>query len=142
MTPRPFEVTLQFPVRTYDIDFAGIVSNIVYIRWLEDLRLQVMAEFYPLEQAVKEHGISPVLLRTSIEYKRPLRLFDEPTGRMWMTGAGRARFGLAAEFLTDGRVVAVAEQEGCFIDLVTTRPVRTPKMIRERFPISDISPNT
>ena len=27
------------PIRTYDIDFAGIVSNIVFIRWLEDLRL-------------------------------------------------------------------------------------------------------
>ena len=25
------------PIRTYDIDFAGIVSNIVFIRWLEDL---------------------------------------------------------------------------------------------------------
>ena len=24
------------PIRTYDIDFAGIVSNIVFIRWLED----------------------------------------------------------------------------------------------------------
>ena len=23
------------PIRTYDIDFAGIVSNIVFIRWLE-----------------------------------------------------------------------------------------------------------
>jgi acyl-CoA thioester hydrolase len=23
---------------TYEIDFAGVVSNIVYVRWLEDLR--------------------------------------------------------------------------------------------------------
>ena len=28
------------PIRTYDIDFARIVSNIVFIRWLEDLRLR------------------------------------------------------------------------------------------------------
>ncbi len=35
---RVMEVNLSFPVRTYDIDFAGVVSNIVYIRWLEDLR--------------------------------------------------------------------------------------------------------
>ena len=25
-------------IRTYDIDFAGIVSNIVFVRWLEDLQ--------------------------------------------------------------------------------------------------------
>jgi acyl-CoA thioester hydrolase len=30
------------PIRTYDIDFAGIVSNIVFIRWLEDLRLALL----------------------------------------------------------------------------------------------------
>jgi acyl-CoA thioester hydrolase len=28
----------EFRVNTYGIDFAGIVSNISYIRWLEDLR--------------------------------------------------------------------------------------------------------
>jgi len=27
-------------IKTYDIDFAGIVSNIVYVRWLEDLALR------------------------------------------------------------------------------------------------------
>ncbi len=30
------EIELQLPVKTYDIDFAGIVSNIVYVRWFED----------------------------------------------------------------------------------------------------------
>ncbi len=34
----------DLPIRTYDIDFAGIVSNIVYVRWLEDLRLAMMEE--------------------------------------------------------------------------------------------------
>jgi acyl-CoA thioester hydrolase len=37
-------VELELPIRTYDIDFAGIVSNIVYIRWLEDLRIQMLAQ--------------------------------------------------------------------------------------------------
>ena len=42
---------LPLRVQTYDIDFAGIVSNIVFIRWLEDLRLGLMDEAYPLVQA-------------------------------------------------------------------------------------------
>ena len=37
MNQKPLEVSLNLPIKTYDIDFAGIVSNIVYIRWLEDL---------------------------------------------------------------------------------------------------------
>jgi acyl-CoA thioester hydrolase len=42
MKQKPFEVALDLPIKTYDIDFAGIVSNIVYIRWLEDLRLKIL----------------------------------------------------------------------------------------------------
>ena len=50
------------PIRTYDIDFAGIVSNIVFIRWLEDLRLGLLDQAYPLIRALAEdvRGFSTV----------------------------------------------------------------------------------
>ena len=73
---RPFAVELALPVKTYDVDFAGVVSNIVYIRWLEDLRLQIMKEHFPLEDQLSDHQ-SPVLAKTEITYHRPLRLFDQ-----------------------------------------------------------------
>src|SRR5437899_6944348 len=53
------------PIRTYDIDFAGIVSNIVFIRWLEDLRLGLMEEAYPLIRALAE-DVAPILLATRL----------------------------------------------------------------------------
>ena len=53
---------LPLRVQTYDIDFAGIVSNIVFIRWLEDLRLGLMDEAYPLVQALAE-DVAPILSR-------------------------------------------------------------------------------
>jgi len=37
----------EIKVATYDIDFAGIVSNISYIRWLEDLRLAWLEKYFP-----------------------------------------------------------------------------------------------
>jgi acyl-CoA thioester hydrolase len=46
---QPFEVEINLPVRTYDIDFAGVVSNTVYVRWLEDLRLEMLAHHFPLD---------------------------------------------------------------------------------------------
>lgn len=124
------EITHPFTVRTYDIDFANIVSNIVYIRWLEDLRLQMLAEFFPLDTAMQALGIAPVLLRTEIDYKRAIRLFDEVQGRMWLEQSGRVRQMLAAEFAVDGRVHATARQTTCFIDLTSGRPVPTPEAIR------------
>jgi acyl-CoA thioesterase FadM len=35
---KPLSVELSLNVNTYDIDVAGHVNNIVYIRWLEDMR--------------------------------------------------------------------------------------------------------
>ena len=83
---QPFEVELHFPVRTYDIDFAGIVSNIVYVRWLEDLRLEMLAHHFPLEEQL-QRGIAPLVLQTKIDYKQAINLSDRPIGRMWMAAA-------------------------------------------------------
>ncbi len=77
---RPFEVVLAIPVRTYDIDFVGIVSNIVYIRWLEDLRLKFLDEYWELNQQL-EQGYAPVLAGTEIEYKRSIKISDRVMGR-------------------------------------------------------------
>jgi len=130
MRQNPYEISLSLPVRTYDIDFAGIVSNLVYIRWLEDLRLQMLAEFFPLDAAMQSLGIAPVLLRTEIDYKRAIRLFDAVQGRMMLAEAGPVRQVLAAEFTVDGRLHAAARQTTCFIDLASGRPVPTPAAIR------------
>ncbi len=125
-----YQITLPLPVRTYDIDFVGIVSNIVYVRWLEDLRLQMLAEYFPLDTAMRVQGIAPLLLRTEIDYKRAIRLFDAVQGRMWLADAGRARQVLAAEFTVEGQLHAAARQTTCFIDLASGRPVPTPAAIR------------
>ena len=129
---RPFQVELQFPVRTYDIDFAAHVSNIVYIRWLEDLRLAVLENHYPLEHALRE-GLAPVLVRTAIEYKRAITIFDKPLGRMWVSGMTRVRGVFSAEFVVEGNVMAVAEQIGCFINLSNGRPVPIPKELHDKY---------
>lgn len=132
MQPQPLEITLPIVVRTYDIDFAGIVSNIVYIRWLEDLRLQLLAEYFPLNTAMQSMNIAPVLLRTEIDYKRAIRLFDAVQGRMWLAEAGPVRQMLAAEFTVSGRLHAVARQTTCFIDRTSGQPVPTPSAIRSQ----------
>src|SRR5258708_16643542 len=81
-------------VKTYDIDFAGIVSNIVYIRWLEDLRLAMMDESYPLNRALAD-DLAPILLETRISYGRPITIHDRPRGRIWIKRLERIRWILA-----------------------------------------------
>jgi acyl-CoA thioester hydrolase len=118
------------PIRTYDIDFAGIVSNIVFIRWLEDLRLGLLDRAYPLTQALAE-DVAPILLSTRINYRRPVTIADRLVGRMRVAALRRVRWRLAAEFVVSGVVQAEAEQEGLFVRLSTRRPIAIPEPIRQ-----------
>jgi acyl-CoA thioester hydrolase len=130
--PSEYAVELQFKVQTYDIDFAGIVSNQVYIRWLEDLRLELLDAFAPLDQQLSD-GLVPVLLSTEISYKRALRLFDRPRGRIWMVDVGRVRWTLQAVISNEGAVAATARHVCAFLDSTRFRPRPVPRAFRERF---------
>jgi acyl-CoA thioester hydrolase len=117
------------PIRTYDIDFAGIVSNIVFIRWLEDLRLGLLEQAYPLIRALAE-DVAPILLATRINYRRPVRIGDALLGRIKVAGLSRVRWRIAAEFTVGATLHAEAEQEGLFMRLSTRRPIAIPEPIR------------
>jgi acyl-CoA thioester hydrolase len=126
---RPLLVRLTFQAHTYDIDFAGIVSNIVYIRWLEDLRGHMLAGVYPVER-MQSTGVGPVLLGTDIHYLRALKLGDRPVGEMWVAEARAARWILQAEFTLEGVRVCEARQTGAFVHYARMRPVPVPEELR------------
>ncbi|HLI29321.1 MAG TPA: thioesterase family protein [Chloroflexota bacterium] len=128
---RLWPISLPIEIKGYDIDAWGIVSNIVYVRWLEDLRTALLWSLVDWQQCYRE-GHGPVLARTEIDYRRPLRLGDPLVGHMWVAGAGRSRWQVGAEFVVDGRVAAAARQEGYWVDLRTVRPVPLPAALRAR----------
>jgi acyl-CoA thioester hydrolase len=116
-------------VRTYDIDFANIVHNIVYFRWLEDLRSEILADVLPIDEILAT-GISPILTRSEIEYRWPVRIGDAAVGRMWVADLSRTRWTLASEIAVGEQLCAVARQSGYFADLKTLRPVRVPDKLQ------------
>jgi acyl-CoA thioester hydrolase len=129
---KPF-VVLAFPPRTYDIDFAGVVNNIVYIRWLEDLRLALMAEIYPVDRALRE-DVAPILLSTNIVYDKPVTIQDASlVGRMWVPAMERIKWHVAAEFSVGDQIHARAEQVGLFIKLSTRKPIAPPASLRAHY---------
>lgn len=129
---RPLEVEITIPVRTYDIDFAGIVSNITYIKWLEDLRLKFLDEHLPLAKPFKE-GYAPILAGTEIEYKRPIKLFDQVIGRLWLSNLGRLKWTVQAEIISNKELAAAATQKGAFVNLQNSRPVPIPEELQKKY---------
>jgi acyl-CoA thioester hydrolase len=123
---------LSITVKTYDIDFLGIVSNISYVRWLEDLRLHMLEVHYPLQQLVSEL-IVPVITQTHIDYKRPVRMHDQVTGSLWMEKFDPSGWVANSEFMVNGKPVAVATQSGVFINIGTMKPSNPPEGLQKKF---------
>jgi acyl-CoA thioester hydrolase len=72
---RPLEIQVPLAVKTYDIDFGGVVSNIVYVRWLEDLRMEMLTHYLPLDEILND-GLVPLIVQTKVDYKKSIKLFD------------------------------------------------------------------
>jgi hypothetical protein len=72
---RPILIQKPLKINGYDIDVMGIVSNIVYIRWFEDLRFEFLDRYWPFENMLKSNR-SPVLSTTHVKYRYPLTIYD------------------------------------------------------------------
>ena len=124
---KPLLVELPIRVKTYDVDWIGHVNNIVYVRWLEDLRLHLLDTHFPLD-ALRDRGLAPIIVTTNIHYRKGISLSDhEVLARMWVSDFGRATFYLEAEFRVAGDLRCTAGQRGTFIDQAKMKPVRVPQ---------------
>jgi acyl-CoA thioester hydrolase len=132
MANKPLYVEMPIDVKTYDIDFGGIVSNIVYIRWLEDLRLRMLDTYFPLKSQT-EAGYAPVLVRTDIRYHRPVKLHDKPMGAIWVRTVGRFKAHLEGYISLDGNVVASFGQTIVFAEFTTGKPIPLPGRLRSLY---------
>lgn len=121
-----FKVEKDIDIKTYDIDFAGHVNNIVYIRWLEDMRLLWLKKFLPLEE-LSENNLFPVIRSTHIEYKRQLKMFDKVKAITYLSKMERELiWTLRTEFKSDNKFSAIAEQKGVAFNLKTNKMVGLP----------------
>ncbi len=132
MENRTLPVKLEFVPKTYDIDFAGVVSNIVYIRWLEDLRCFWLENFFPLQKQM-EQGYAPAVASTDIKYKIPIKMFSRVKGVMWVKSISRIKYTLCAEIYSDDIIVATAEQVGCFVGIEDLKPIRIPTELMDLY---------
>ena len=129
---RPLETRLAFRVQVYDVDYGGHVFNGVYVRWLEDLRMEMHERYLPLRDLSENHA-GPILARTEIDYLRPVRIFDHPEGLLWCKELGRASLWLKAEFRVGEAVCCRARQRLGFLRYDTRRPLRCPAPLRDAF---------
>jgi acyl-CoA thioester hydrolase len=129
---RKLNIDLPITVKTYDIDFMGIVSNITYIRWMEDLRLKFLEVHYSLQKLMADM-IVPILAHTHIDYKKPVRIHDEVIGSIWMEKYDSSGWVANMEFTVNGKVVAAGAQSGVFINIATMKRSDPPEGLKKKY---------
>ena len=129
------QLEMPLAVASYDVDYGGVVSNIAYVRWLEDMRHALIERLYPFQRQMAE-CIAPAVVDTHIVYRKPLRFLDQPLGRMSASLGGGVRLVFEAQVVLGPATVATARQECVFLHLPTGRPLRVPKEIVSVFDAS------
>ena len=104
------KTSIDFEVKTYEIDVAGHVNNIVYVKWLEDLRIKLFSQLLPIENLVNEK-LYPVVTFTIINYKKQLKLGDKPCGTMCIDNVRHNMMNLKFSIVNKGIACANGEQK-------------------------------
>jgi acyl-CoA thioester hydrolase len=127
MEPTPiFPLTLTVPVAWGDMDSFGHVNNAVYHRWLESARVEIFRRIGLLDRMERER-VGPILARTEIDYRAPVKWPDTVRVEVGVEKVGRSSFVLAYRVTSEGHGGAVvAEAKTTIVHLDYNRGVAVP----------------
>ena len=113
-------------IYTFHIDFAGHVSNIVYIQWMEIGRLKLLeAVGMNVATLTNKDNIFPTLVATDIQYKKPLFLGDKVRIEVWLSKLKNVSAVMQFRFYNQsGELTTTGSQTGLFIDGTFHKPHR------------------
>lgn len=120
--PRVFVHDIVVPPEA--IDELGHVSNVVYVRWMQDVAVaHSAAQGWSLEHYVASGGVW-VAMSHSIRYRRPAMLGETVRATTWISEVRRMNSRRRYTFrrLDDGVLLAEAETVWAYIDHRSGRP--------------------
>lgn len=124
-----FELTID--VADGDIDSLGHVSNIAYVRWIQDVAVAHSTALGFDVDAYKRMGAVFVIRRHEIDYVRPVLRSDVVKARTWIDSVMAAKCVRMTELRRgDGEIVAQARTTWGFVDVARGRPTRIPAEVR------------
>lgn len=129
MAERKLVAERHISVNGYDIDAMGIVSNIVYVRWFEDLRTDFIDQYMSYPEMMKQ-DLSPILMHTDIDYKLPITIYDQPVGRCYLSRVSKLRWEFEFEIMSGDQVHCIGRQFGTFFDLKKQKVAKVPSVFR------------
>ncbi|MDF1862988.1 MAG: thioesterase family protein [Verrucomicrobiales bacterium] len=120
--------TIQF----YDTDCGGVVSNIAYLRYVEQARSALFEALGMGLVEMNESRLFPAVIRTEIDYRSPARLGDEMKIFAALSAVEKVR--ATCEFTLEverepgeATLLATAKQFVALVQMPSGRPRRMPE---------------
>ncbi|TLU83106.1 MAG: acyl-CoA thioesterase [Chlorobium sp.] len=133
MKSERFEISID--VQSEDIDMLGHVSNIVYVRWIQEAAIAHWSTLAPRDDQEK---LVWVVRRHEIDYKKAAMEGDTVLVQTWIGTASRIAFDRHTEILraSDQRLLAQARTVWCPLDRETGKPTDVSPEIRSLFSVA------
>lgn len=119
----------------FDTDCAGVVHNIVYLRFIEVARTHLAEQLGMGLVDMANSQTFPVVVRTEIDYKRPAKLGDKIVVHGWLDSVERTRFWCRFEIRrpADDALIVTSRQMLAVVQMPAGKPVRLPADWAVRF---------
>lgn len=126
---------LDLVVGDDDIDVLGHASNIVFVRWIQDVAMAHSAAVGLGLEAYQRLGAVFVVVRHEIDYMRPALRGDALEARTWISSVQAAKCQRATELVRkrDGQPLARGLTSWGYIEMASGRPRRIPDEVRAAF---------
>ena len=120
-------------LRWGDVDALGHVNNVIYLRLLEEARVQFLAGL----ASTGEHGFGVLAARHEIDYLKPLHYSTQPVAiKTWIERIGTASFTVGYVVVApDGDIVCAAKTVIVAIDALSGKAVAMPEQLRQRLQV-------
>ena len=116
-----------------DIDELGHVSNLVYLRWVQDVAMAHSRSVGWDFARYRELGAAFMVRRHEIDYIAQVTLGQALSAETWVDSWRAASCIRKTELVLDGKVVARAATTWALIGLASGRPQRIPEELAALF---------
>jgi len=111
-----YDYEIEFKVRDYECDMAGIVNNSVYLNYLEHARHEFMRTIGLTLQKFLDEEIVPVVAHADLSYKTPLK-----SGESFTVKNRVEHSGLKYIFYQD--IFRISDNKLCLKAVITTTSI-------------------
>ncbi|MFC0039862.1 acyl-CoA thioesterase [Actinomadura rayongensis] len=119
--------TVPVTVRGYELDTQGHLNQAVYLQYAEHARWECLRAAGVSLDALRATGAGPVVLETTVKYRRELRGGDAVTVSCRFTAENGKTFRIVQEIVkADGTLAAEVTGVGGLLDLTERRLVPDP----------------